>query len=101
MARSTSPMKTMKKHSMKTMKKSRKYYVVNQKPKRGKSSTKKDSGCAERDEHKYKSRPSPPYPANECGGMFKIGNDKYLYISAKNSKGIYQWKRFKKSYEIF
>ena len=87
---------------MKTMKKSRKHFVVSQTPKRGKSSTKKDSGCAERFEDKYTSRPSPAFPANECGGMIKEGNDKkYLYISKKNSKGIYQWKRFGKSHEIF
>jgi hypothetical protein len=42
---------------------------------------------------KYKTRNSPPYPANEnCGRRMK-GNDGKLYISTANVKDICSWKK--------
>lgn len=42
---------------------------------------------------KYRNRPSPPYPANQCIGVTKMGNDGYMYISRKNVNGIGTWQR--------
>jgi hypothetical protein len=36
-------------------------------------------------------RKSPPYPANECCGETKKGNDGKMYLSKKNKKGICKW----------
>ena len=36
-------------------------------------------------------RKSPPYPANECCGEIKKGNDGKMYLSKKNKKGICKW----------
>ena len=41
---------------------------------------------------KYKFRNSPPYPANECKGMKKKGNDGNYYTSEKIANGVYRWK---------
>jgi hypothetical protein len=41
---------------------------------------------------KYKFRNSPPYPANECKGMKKKGNDGNYYTSEKMANGVYRWK---------
>ena len=41
---------------------------------------------------KYASRKSPPFPANECCGLRKVGNDGHLYESVSNSKGVCAWK---------
>ena len=44
---------------------------------------------------KYSTRPSPPYPANECPeGMVQQGNDGYDYVvSAPNAKGVKRWQK--------
>ena len=65
-------------------------------PRRGKHSSKKQYGCVNLSHlTKYKSskRKSPPYPANECGGLVKVGKDGSRYKSKKNSRGIYQWRK--------
>lgn len=65
------------------------------KPRRGKHSTKKSYGCKNLSHlKKYRSgtRKSPPYPANECGGLVKVGRDGKRYKSKKNVRGIYQWR---------
>jgi hypothetical protein len=42
---------------------------------------------------KYKTRNSPPYPANEnCGKKMK-GNDGNMYISNANKNGVCSWKK--------
>ena len=41
---------------------------------------------------KYRDRPSPPFPANEHCGEKKKGNDKQMYISVKDSRGVCRWK---------
>jgi hypothetical protein len=42
---------------------------------------------------KYRTRDSPPFPANKLCGSKIHGNDKKLYISVKNSSGVCFWKR--------
>jgi hypothetical protein len=49
-------------------------------------------GCTEQTTAKYVSRPSPPYPANECGGLRLIGNDGRIYVSQPNKNGVHTWK---------
>lgn len=51
--------------------------------------------CTMRATKKYLSRPSPPYPANDCCGMKKIGNDGSKYVSKPNANGICFWKKMK------
>ena len=41
--------------------------------------------------HKYRSRPSPPFPANEHCGENKRGNDMMMYRSVPNMRGICRW----------
>lgn len=42
---------------------------------------------------KYKTRKSPPYPANEnCGKKMK-GNDGMMYISNPNKNNVCSWKK--------
>ena len=41
----------------------------------------------------YRSRPSPPYPANECYGMTKRGNDGARYHAEPNVNGKCTWKK--------
>lgn len=41
---------------------------------------------------KYRNRPSPPYPANECPqGTKKRGNDGKVYVVKLDSRGIGRW----------
>lgn len=40
---------------------------------------------------KYTSRPSPPYPAQDCKGEKKKGQNGKWYISSSTSKGVYRW----------
>ena len=39
-------------------------------------------GCSRQSTSKYMSRNSPPYPANNCCGMTKRGNDGNMYRSS-------------------
>jgi hypothetical protein len=47
--------------------------------------------CSKQTTSKYTSRPSPPYPANECCNRTMIGNDGNMYISKVDKKGICKW----------
>ena len=47
--------------------------------------------CLPMSTKKYTSRPGPPYPAQECKGKYKIGNDNYSYRSEPNVNGVYRW----------
>merc|ERR1711871_477074 len=38
-------------------------------------------------------RKGPPYPANECCGEIKKGNNGMMYQSVKNKKGVCTWKK--------
>ena len=53
--------------------------------------------CDAQTQKKYTSRPSPSYPANECCGEVKTGNDGRMYKSERNVKGICAWKLHKSS----
>jgi len=52
--------------------------------------------CARQTTKKYKSRSSPPYPANDCCGLKKVGNDGATYVSVPNAKGVCRWTLYKK-----
>lgn len=41
---------------------------------------------------KYKSRNSPPYPANQNCNKIMKGNDNQMYISLPNKNGVCSWK---------
>jgi hypothetical protein len=45
--------------------------------------------------NKYKTRNSPPYPANENCNKIMIGNDGKKYKSISNKNGICSWKKIK------
>jgi len=42
---------------------------------------------------KYKTRNSPPYPANEHCNKQMVGNDNQLYISKPNVNNVCSWKK--------
>ena len=55
-------------------------------------------GCVLQTTKKYRERPSPPYPANECKNLIFIGNDKEKWLSSFHRKSpsvgdVYVWKR--------
>ena len=50
------------------------------------------SSCAKQTTKKYTERPSPPFPAAECPGSVKKGNNGKMYESIANVKGVYAWK---------
>jgi hypothetical protein len=52
-------------------------------------------GCVKQTDKKYTSRPSPPFPANECCGETFLGNNGKQWISKANVKGICSWKEIK------
>lgn len=47
--------------------------------------------CERQETKKYTSRKSPPYPANECKGSVKKGNDGKMYKSIGNKNGVHRW----------
>ena len=49
------------------------------------------SKCIELKTKKYQSRNSPPYPANDCIGEVKKGNDGKNWKSVPNKNMIYKW----------
>ena len=40
-------------------------------------------------------RKGPPYPANDCCGETKKGNNGLMYKSERNKKGVCTWKKIK------
>jgi hypothetical protein len=48
-------------------------------------------GCSRQSTSKYSSRKSPPFPANNCCGSIKKGNDGNKYRSKRASNGICRW----------
>jgi hypothetical protein len=62
------------------------------KRKGGKRKSKKIYHCVRQTLKKYTSRPSPPYPAQECPYKKKMGNDGRMYQSKPNDiNGIFRW----------
>ena len=51
------------------------------------------SGCVIIFSPSFQTRKSPSYPAKFCRGRYRHGNDKHIYKSVKNRKGIYRWKK--------
>jgi hypothetical protein len=47
--------------------------------------------CSQQSTKKYTSRPSPSYPANECVGEQRYGNDGELYVSKLAANGVGRW----------
>jgi len=58
----------------------------------GSSATASTSTCVKQTTKKYTDRPSPPFPAVDCPGSVKKGNNGKMYESVANVKGIYTWK---------
>ena len=52
---------------------------------------KKEDGCVRQTTKKYTSRPSPPYPANQCPKKEHEGNDGNTWVSKRASNGVYRW----------
>ena len=81
--------KSKSKNSTRRSKRSPKKRSVKGKvPRRGKHSTKKSYGCVNLShlkKYRSSSRKSPSYPANECGGLTKRGNDGTLYLTSRRS----------------
>ena len=49
--------------------------------------------CEQQTSKKYTSRPSPPFPANHeaCRGTIKRGQNGKMYVSKRDSIGIFKW----------
>ena len=58
-----------------------------------KSKTKSLGKCEKSNLKKYRSRPGPPYPAQNCKNKSKKGNDGEVYRSSPNKNGIFTWKK--------
>jgi hypothetical protein len=77
--------------SLKRSRKSNKKYKSKSRKLNTKSRSKsKSRSCIKKNKSKYLNRPSPPYPANECCGEVKEGNDGNKYISKKTG-GVCRW----------
>lgn len=53
------------------------------------------SGCRRQTTKKYTERNSPPFPANQCPGALKLGNDNELYKSSPDINGVCRWSKVK------
>lgn len=49
--------------------------------------------CKQSSLKKYRSRPGPPYPAQDCANEMKRGNDGQTYLSMPDKNGVFRWKR--------
>jgi hypothetical protein len=47
--------------------------------------------CVKDNTKKYKSRPSPPFPANKCKGKTKKGNNGKMFKSKPDVNGVHKW----------
>jgi hypothetical protein len=50
-----------------------------------------ERGCVEQSDKKYRERPSPPFPANQCCGEKMKGNDGRMYESRADKNGTCKW----------
>ena len=64
-------------------------------PSKSKSPSKND--CIKSTQKKYLNRPGPPYPAQNCKNLIKMGNNEKLYQSKENINNIYKWKQILQS----
>ena len=74
----------------------KKHRKSNRKSNRKAKKSVKKRGCTLQTTKKYSTRPSPPYPANECKHYHMFGNDGNRYRSVGNKNGVYTWKRVQK-----
>ena len=61
-----------------------------------KKSSKRIDKCVISKTKKYRIRSSPPYPANQCPGAKKMGNDGRYYKSVADVNRVYKWARVAK-----
>lgn len=47
--------------------------------------------CVKENTKKYKTRPSPPFPANKCKGKTKKGNNGKMFKSKPDVNGVHKW----------
>lgn len=47
--------------------------------------------CVKDDTKKYKTRSSPPFPANKCKGKTKKGNNGKMFKSKPDVNGVHKW----------
>ena len=84
--RSTKRSKRSKKRSTKRSKKTKsgkRRLISSRRGQRAKERVARSArGCSLQSTSKYMSRKSPPYPANNCCGMTKRGNDGNMYRSS-------------------
>lgn len=59
----------------------------------GKKSKKKEKSGKKLTLKKYRTRKSPPYPANDYCNKKKKGNDGFMYISKSNKNKVCSWKK--------
>ena len=60
-------------------------------PSKSKSPSKND--CIKSTQKKYLNRPGPPYPAQNCKDLIKMGNNEKIYQSKENINNIYKLKQ--------
>ena len=83
--KSSSQLKKILKSYQKAYKISKKQSKKSKRSKHSKRSkrSKRSGECSKQSLKKYKSRSSPPYPANKCCNKTKKGNDDKMYVSKK------------------
>jgi len=59
----------------------------------GKKTKKKEKTGKKLTLKKYRTRKSPPYPANDYCNKKKKGNDGFMYISKPNKNKVCSWKK--------
>jgi hypothetical protein len=88
------PKKTKKTKTTKKAKKTKKSLKPAKRPTNKKS--KRIDKCVISKTKKYRIRSSPPYPANQCPGAKKMGNDGRYYKSVADVNRVYKWARVAK-----
>ncbi len=81
-----------RKRKSRKRRKSRKSRKSRKRKSRKSKKVKQARGCNIQSGKKYVTRNSPPYPANECCGQRKAGNDGRMYVSKTDKNGVCHWK---------
>ncbi len=84
--------KRRKSRKSRKRRKSRKSRKSRKRKSRKSKKVKQARGCNIQSGKKYVTRNSPPYPANECCGQRKAGNDGRMYVSKTDKNGVCHWK---------
>ena len=91
-SRSTNSRKSLRRSKSKNVKKSLR---------RSKSKNVKSiKPCVKSTNSKYLNRPGPPFPAQDCKKLVRMGNDTLFYASRKDKNGIYHWKKIDKKWNV-